>query len=110
MTVDFNKRLTPIGDNLVCVPIDDEGVSPGGIVLPDASAGSGAEIGTVVAVGPGSMLQTGERKPMEVVVGDRVMFPKSGRIQLVAELRIAGQACWVMSEKDLYLIDRGEST
>jgi len=102
----LTDRVTPLGDNIVCVPVDGESESKGGIVIPDNVDATGACIGRVVAVGPGSMLQSGDRKQIEVVVGDRIMYPRSGRIQIAAELRIDGEDCTVISEKDVYLIDR----
>jgi chaperonin GroES len=69
------KKVTfePIGDRVVIQPDDRETKSPGGIVLPD-QATEKPQCGTIIAAGPGVRLQSGERAPLQVGEGDRVLF------------------------------------
>lgn len=77
MTIDMMARrslnLTPIGERILIQLDEAETQSPGGIVLPDAAQKS-ANQGTVVAVGSGRVLDNGERLPISVSEGDRVVF------------------------------------
>jgi chaperonin GroES len=69
--------LRPLGDRIVVKPGKEEEVTRGGIVLPDTAKKKPRE-GEVVAVGPGRVLDTGQRAPMEVSVGDVVMYSEYG--------------------------------
>lgn len=68
-------KLRPLGDRLIVKPIEREETTPGGIVLPETAKEKPQE-GEVIAVGPGRRDDEGERIPMEVKVGDRVLFAK----------------------------------
>ena len=66
----------PLGDRVVIEPSDDEEqVSSGGIYIPD-TAKEKPQTGTVVAVGPGKLTDEGARLPMDVAVGDTVVYSK----------------------------------
>ena len=66
----------PLGDRVVIEPTDDEEqVSSGGIYIPD-TAKEKPQTGTVVAVGPGKLTDEGARLPMDVGVGDTVVYSK----------------------------------
>ncbi len=70
--------LQPLGDRLVVEVLDEEETTVGGIVLPD-TAKEKPQRGKVLAVGPGSRSETtGELIPMEVAVGDEIIFSKYG--------------------------------
>ena len=66
-------NLRPLDDRIVVEPNEAEDVTAGGIVLPDA-AKEKPQRGTVVAVGPGKLLDSGERGTLQVKVNDRVIF------------------------------------
>ena len=68
-------KVTPLADRVVVKPIAREEVTKGGIVLPDTAKEKPQE-GKVVAVGPGRMTEDGKRIPMEVRVGDEVIYAK----------------------------------
>lgn len=71
--------LYPTEDRILVLPDKVEEKTPGGIVLPDiAKHGKPVNKGTVVAVGPGRMVDDGSRLPMYVKVGDRVRFSPYG--------------------------------
>ena len=66
----------PLGDRVVIEPTDDEEqMSSGGIYIPD-TAKEKPQTGTVVAVGPGKLTDEGSRLPMDVAVGDTVVYSK----------------------------------
>ena len=67
------RQLQPLADNVVVKPIAKEEVSKGGIVLPDTVQERPKE-GEVVAVGPGRVADDGKRIPMELKVGDMVVY------------------------------------
>jgi chaperonin GroES len=69
--------LRPLGDRLVVKPGKEEEVTRGGIVLPDTAKKRPRE-GEVLAVGPGKLLENGERAPVEVSVGDVVVYSEYG--------------------------------
>ncbi len=68
-------KVTPLADRVVVKPIAREEVTKGGIVLPDTAKEKPQE-GKVIAVGPGRMTEDGKRIPMEVKVGDEVIYAK----------------------------------
>jgi len=73
--------LRPLGDRIVVKPGAEEEVTKGGIVLPDTARKKPRE-GEVVAVGPGKLLETGERAPMEVAIGDVVVYAEYGGTEI----------------------------
>ncbi len=68
-------KVTPLADRVVVKPISREEVTKGGIVLPDTAKEKPQE-GEVVAVGAGRVGDDGKRIPMEVAVGDTVIYAK----------------------------------
>jgi len=70
-----HKTLRPVGANVVVRRDPAEAVTAGGIVLPDEAQEKPRQ-GTVIAVGPGKLLPSGERQPIDVQVGDTVIFTK----------------------------------
>ena len=70
-------KLQPLGDRVVVKPMPKEEVTKGGIVLPDTVKEKPQE-GKVIAVGPGKMTEDGKRIPMDIKVGDTVIYAKYG--------------------------------
>jgi chaperonin GroES len=68
-------KLEPLGERVVVKPIEQEQTTKGGIFLPDTAKEKPQE-GEVVAVGPGRVSDDGTRLPMELAVGDRVIYSK----------------------------------
>lgn len=69
-------KLKPIGDHLVVKVSKEDKMTKSGIVLPDTVDKEKQETGEVMAVGPGKLLDSGSRAPMEVKPGDKVLFKK----------------------------------
>jgi len=67
--------LVPLGDRVVIKPAPKEEVSKGGIVLPD-TVKEKPQDGEIIAVGPGKLTDDGKRLPMDVKVGDKVIYSK----------------------------------
>lgn len=93
--------IKPLGDKIVIKVIEDSEQTTGGIFIPD-SAKEKPQKGEVVAVGPGKTLDSGEREPLDVKVGDVVLYAKySG-----TDVKLEGQLYKILSVKDaLAVID-----
>ncbi len=89
-------QLKPLDDRIVVEPLEAETTTAGGIVLPDA-AKEKSQRGTVRAVGPGRLLESGERAPVAVVVGDQVLFSKYGG----TDIEVEGKDVKVLRESDI---------
>ena len=89
-------KLVPLGDRIVIKPVVQEEVLASGIVIPD-TAKEKPQQGEVVAAGPGRLDENGKRIPMDVRVGDRVLYAKyTGQ-----EVKIEQEEYIVLSEKDI---------
>jgi chaperonin GroES len=92
-------QLKPLADRVVVKKLDAEEKTSGGIVLPD-TAKEKPQQAEVLAVGPGKMDEKGARQPMEVKVGDKVLFAKySG-----TEVKIDGVEYIILAERDILAI------
>ena len=89
-------NINPLDDRVVVRPNEAEETTAGGIVLPDA-AKEKQQRGTVLAVGPGRMLDSGERSAISVKVGDQVLFGKYGG----TEIEIDGEEVKILRESDI---------
>ncbi len=90
-------RIQPLGDRVVIKPAEREEVTKGGIYLPDTATKERPQEGTVLAVGEGRRDDSGKLIPMNVSVGDRVLFAKySG-----TEVKIDDVDYLIMAEKDI---------
>lgn len=69
-------KLKPLGDHLVVKMNKEDKTTKSGIVLPDTVDKEKQETGEVIAVGPGKLLDTGSRAPMDVAPGQKVLFKK----------------------------------
>lgn len=97
------KALQPLGDRVVVKPLEREEVTKSGIVLPDTAKEKPQE-GEVVAVGPGRVLDSGERLKLELKAGDRVLYAKYAG----TEFKIEDDEFLVLSERDvLALVEHG---
>ncbi|MBF6590295.1 MAG: co-chaperone GroES [Ktedonobacterales bacterium] len=97
------NKLRPVGDRVVVKPAQREEVTRSGIVIPDTAKEKPQE-GTVVAVGSGKLLESGERVAMELKEGDRVLFAKYGG----TEFKLDGEDLLVLRESDVLAVIEGE--
>ena len=92
-------NLRPLHDRVIIKRMEEELTSPGGIVIPDAAAEKPSR-GEVIAAGGGKRNDSGEIIPMDVKVGDKVLFGKySG-----TEVKVEGDDMLVMREEDIMAV------
>jgi chaperonin GroES len=92
-------KIRPLHDRLVIKRIEAERTTASGIVIPD-SAGEKPDQGEILAVGNGKILENGSVRPMDVKVGDRVLFGKyAGQ-----SVKIDGQEVLVAREEDILAV------
>ena len=94
------SSVQPIGDRVLIERLEAETKTPGGIIIPDSAKEKPVE-GKVVAVGSGSFVD-GKRQPMEVKVGDIVIFTKWGG----TEIKDAGKEYLLVKESDILAIKK----
>ncbi len=92
-------KIRPLHDRVVVRRVEDERKSPGGIVIPDTAAEKPMQ-GEVLAVGKGKIEEGGNRRPLEVKVGDKVIFGKYAG----TEFRQDGEEVLMMREDDIMAI------
>jgi chaperonin GroES len=92
-------NLKPLGDRVVVKPLEEEERTKGGIVLPDV-AKEKPQHGEVLAVGPGALTEDGRRLPMDVQVGDRVLFAKYAG----TEVKIGDEEYLILRQSDILAI------
>jgi len=97
------SKIRPVGDRVVVKPAAREEVTRGGIVIPDTAKEKPQE-GTVVAVGAGKLSDKGDRIPLEVREGDRVLFAKYGG----TEFKLEGDDLLVLRESDILAVLEGD--
>ncbi|MFA5087440.1 MAG: co-chaperone GroES [Candidatus Omnitrophota bacterium] len=93
-------EIKPLGDRIVVKPLEAEEKTKGGIVLPDTAKEKPQE-GKVVAVGKGKILDSGSVQPMEVKVGDRVLYGKYSGTEVTTK---EGDELLIMREEDVFAI------
>jgi len=91
--------LTPVSDHII-LRAKREMTTASGIVIPDTAKDSKSDRGEVVAVGPGRVQDDGKRSPMEVKVGDQVLFSKYA----ADEIEVNGEDLLVISMSDVKAI------
>ncbi|MFN8621022.1 MAG: co-chaperone GroES [Chloroflexota bacterium] len=95
-------KLRPLGDRVVIQPTPREEMTKSGIVLPDTAKEKPQE-GTIVAAGPGRLNDEGEREPMDVKVGDKVLYAKYAG----TEFKVDGDEYLIVSQKDILAVVEG---
>jgi chaperonin GroES len=89
-------KLQPLADRVLVKPIEKEEKTKSGIYLPDTAKEKPQE-GEVLAVGPGKMTDDGKRIPMDLKVGDRVIYAKYGG----TEIKIDDEDLMILRESDI---------
>ncbi|HSL32339.1 MAG TPA: co-chaperone GroES [Candidatus Limnocylindrales bacterium] len=92
-------KLRPLGDRVVVQPTAREEVTKSGIVLPD-TAKEKPQKGTIIAAGPGRILDDGKREAMDVKAGDVVLYAKYAG----TEFKIDDEEFLIVSQKDILAI------
>jgi chaperonin GroES len=97
-----STKLRPLGDRVVIKPSAKEEMTKSGIVLPDTAKEKPQE-GTIVAAGPGRILDDGKREAMDVKKGDKVLYAKYAG----TEFKVEGDELLIVSQKDILAIVEG---
>ena len=94
----------PLGDRVLVRRVKEEEKTKGGIIIPDTAKEKPQE-GEIVAVGPGARDESGKIQPLDVKVGDRILFGKwSG-----TEVSISGEDLLIMKESDVLGVLEGQA-
>src|SRR6266540_1145613 len=89
-------KVRPLHDRVIVKRLEEERTSPGGIVIPDTAAEKPVQ-GKIVAVGKGKILEDGQVRPLDVKIGDKILFGKySGQA-----VKVEGTEYLVMREDDI---------
>ena len=92
-------KIRPLHDRVIVKREDEERKSPGGIVIPDTAAEKPIR-GKIMAVGKGKILENGSVRPLDLKVGDKILFGKySG-----TEVKVDGDELLVMREEDVVAV------
>jgi chaperonin GroES len=95
-------KLKPLGGRVIVEPIEQEEMTAGCIILPETAKEKPQE-GKILAAGPGDRKEDGERVPMEVQIGDKVLYAKySG-----TEVKMDGKKLLILRESDILAVIEG---
>jgi chaperonin GroES len=95
-------KSRPLHDRVIVKRTEEERTSPGGIVIPDTAAEKPIR-GKIIAVGKGRIMENGDVRPLDLKVGDKVLFGKySG-----TEVKVDGEELLVMKEDDIMAVIEG---
>ena len=93
-------KLRPLGDHVIVKPLKENEMTKSGIVLPDTVDKEKPEKGEVIAIGPGKLMENGQRATMSVKVGDKVVFKKYSP----DEIKIDNEEVLVLNESDIIAV------
>ncbi|MEK7649072.1 MAG: co-chaperone GroES [Patescibacteria group bacterium] len=92
-------QLKPLGDHIIVEPLSSQEMTKSGIILPE-TAKEKPERGTVIAVGPGKILDNGQRAPMDVQVGNVIVFKRYSP----DEFKFENKEYLILSQSDVLAI------
>ena len=95
----MSVSIKPLEDRVVVKPLEAEQVTASGLIIPDTAKEKPQE-GEVIAVGAGRFDESGSRVPMDVKVGDKVVFSKYGG----TELKYGAEEYLVLSQRDILAV------
>jgi chaperonin GroES len=93
------KKLRPLGDRVVVRPTPGEEMTKSGIVIPDTAKEKPQE-GSILAVGPGRVLEDGKREQIDVRAGDKILYAKYAG----TEFKLDGEDLLIISHKDILAV------
>ena len=98
----MSVSIKPLEDRIVVKPLDAEQTTASGLVIPDTAKEKPQE-GTILAAGPGRVLEDGKREKMDVKEGDKVLYAKYAG----TEFKVDGDELLIVSQKDILAIVEG---
>lgn len=96
----MTRKFEPLGDRVVIKQLEQEEVSRGGLVLPDTAREKPQE-GEVIAIGPGRITDEGKRLPMELKVGDRILYARYAGTEVKGDGDDDDEEFLVLRESDI---------
>jgi chaperonin GroES len=96
-------KIRPLHDRVIVKRLEEERTSAGGIIIPDSATEKPIQ-GKIVAVGKGKILENGSVRPLDVKVGDKILFGKYGG----TEVKVDGEELLVMREEDVMAVIEGK--
>ena len=91
------QNLKPLNDHVIIKPLNEEETTKSGIILPDTVDKEKPEKGEVLAVGPGKLMENGQRAEMSIKVGEKVIFKKYSP----DEIKVGDDEVLVIKEEDI---------
>ena len=96
-------KIRPLHDRVIVKRLEEERTSAGGIIIPDTATEKPIQ-GKVIAVGKGKILENGTVRPLDLKVGDKILFGKYGG----TEVKVDGDELLVMREEDVMAVIEGK--
>ena len=96
-------KIRPLHDRVIVKRLEEERTSAGGIIIPDSAAEKPIQ-GKIVAIGKGKILENGSVRPLDLKVGDKILFGKYGG----TEVKVDGEDLLVMREEDVMAVIEGK--
>ena len=96
-------KIRPLHDRVIVKRLEEERTSAGGIIIPDSATEKPIQ-GKVLAVGKGKSLENGTVRPLDLKVGDKILFGKYGG----TEVKVDGDELLVMREEDVMAVIEGK--
>ena len=96
-------KIRPLHDRIIVKRLEEERTSKGGIIIPDTATEKPIQ-GKVIAVGNGKIQEDGKVRPLDVKVGDKILFGKYGG----QEVKVDGEELLVMREEDVMAVIEGK--
>lgn len=96
-------KIRPLHDRILVKRLEEERTSKGGIIIPDTATEKPIQ-GKVIAVGNGKIQEDGKVRPLDVKVGDKILFGKYGG----TEVKVDGDELLVMREEDVLAVIEGK--
>jgi chaperonin GroES len=96
-------KIRPLHDRVIVKRLEEERTSAGGIIIPDSATEKPIQ-GKIVAVGKGKILENGTVRPLDLKVGDKILFGKYGG----TEVKVDGEELLVMREEDVMAVIEGK--
>ena len=96
-------KIRPLHDRILVKRLEEERTTKGGIIIPDTATEKPVQ-GKVVAVGNGKILEDGKVRPLDIKIGDKILFGKYGG----QEVKVEGEELLVMREEDVMAVIEGK--
>lgn len=100
MSEKTSHKLRPLEDRVVVKALQESEVHSSGIIIPDTVSKEKPQKGKVISVGPGKFDMNGKRVPMEIAVGDTVLFTKYGP----TEVKVNGEELLILNQSDVMAV------